>query len=118
MKMHRRVMAAWIVITLGMVTAVFGQRPEGRPFMNMGVSSECQVMIPGGAPERALACRCYAAPVGFRCMVAPRAIMMRMDSMREHTDRRPDSMRMRMRMHRDSIMRDSMPRRMGPPRRP
>ena len=121
----RKVCVAWAVIMLVMVSAAFAQRPDGRPpFMNMGVIHNCRVSGPG---SNALACRCYMTPDGATCNVLPKAIMARMDSMREgrrdsmvgRMDRRPDSMRMR--MHRDSMIMDSTampPRRMGPPRRP
>ena len=121
----RKVCIAWAVITLVMVSAAFAQRPEGRPpFMNMGVIHNCRVSGPG---SNALACRCYMTPEGATCNVLPKAIMARMDSMREGRrdsmmgrrmgGRMSDSMRMRMR---DSMMRDSThrPLRMGQPRRP
>lgn len=127
----RKVCVAWAVITLVMVSAAFAQRPMGPPpFMGMGMrNQECKVTIPGNRSQRTeqtLACRCYMSSEGFSCLVMPRMLMARMDSMRMdrrdsmmgRMDRRPDSMRMRMRMHRDSVMGDSMPRRMGPPRRP
>ena len=103
MKM-RKVMAAWAVIIMVMVTAAFAQRPEparpmdSPPFMGfMGRTENCRVMMPNGARQNTFVCRCYMNPQGFNCMILPRATAMAMDSMREGRMRMGnDSMRQHM----------------------
>lgn len=132
MKM-RKVMVAWVVISMIVAVGATAQRPAqaspvpsrgalvppppipwmndvgNRPMrMGHGVINNCTVRIMGyqNNGNNALACRCYMSPEGATCEVMPRSLLLRADSMRE--GRMDERMNRRMERRMGGRLPDSM----------